>query len=281
VVVRHLPLFLIRGIGIFFGHLGWHVLRRERRLAMENIAMAFPDWSERRRETAIRRMFHHLGESMLELLWLPNLDARTLARTTSFENTERVKELIRAGRGIVTFTAHCGNWEWLGYAVASNEMPLTVLGRERREPEFNRFITGIRAGAGIRTIGRGSTGAAREMILALRRGGLLGFLIDQNIRAESVKVPFFGKPALTPIGAAKLAVRTESPVVCVFIERRRGKHIVRFNELIETRRNDDPVALTALITQEIEDQIRRVPEQWVWFHRRWRERRKWEVRHEV
>jgi KDO2-lipid IV(A) lauroyltransferase len=259
------------------GHLSWHLLRRERRRALENIAIAFPEWSERRRSATIRGMFHHLGQSLMEMVWLPNLDRPALERTTHFEGLDPVLELVRAGRGIVAFSAHCGNWEWLANAVATAGIPLTVLQRERDEPELNRFITQNRAYAGIRTIDRGSTAAAREMILALRRGGFLGFLIDQNIRAESVKVPFFGKPALTPIGPAKLAIRMETVVLAIFIERRSGKQYVRLTEPIEARRGNDPVALTALITQDIEDQIRRAPEQWPWFHKRWRERPEWDV----
>ena len=63
----------------------------------------------------------------------------------------------------------------------------------------------------------------------------------------------------------------------MFVERIGGKHHIRFNEVIETKSNDDPVALTALITQEIEDAIRRAPEQWVWMHERWRDRPEWDV----
>ena len=107
---------------------------------------------------------------------------------------------------------------------------------------------------------------------------MLGFLIDQSIRAESVKVPFFGKPALTPIGPATLAIRMGAVAVAAFIERRPdGSHLVRVLEPIETTRDDDPIALTARMTHEIENQIRRVPEQWVWMHDRWRDRPKWDV----
>ena len=100
---------------------------------------------------------------------------------------------------------------------------------------------------------------------------------DQNIRAESVKVPFFGRPALTPIGPARLAIRAEVPVVVIFDERRGGQHLVRILPPITTSKSDDPITLTARITAMIEEQVRRAPEQWVWFHDRWRERPKWDV----
>jgi Kdo2-lipid IVA lauroyltransferase/acyltransferase len=271
-VVRRLPLGAARAIGAFLGHLGWHVLRHHRGRALANIAAAFPDWSPRRRRRTIRAMFHHLGITLTEVLWLPNLDAETCARTTTFEGLEN----LRPGEGMIAITGHCGNWEWFAHAVALRA-PLVVLHRGRDEPKMNLFITDLRANAGITTIDRGSTGAAREMIRALRDGKLLAFLIDQNIRAESVKVPFFGRPALTPIGPARLAVRMGVPITRIFGERRNGKLHIRILEPIIVGNDDDPVALTARLTADIEAQIRRVPEQWVWMHDRYRERPKWEV----
>ena len=276
-ISRRLPFRLIRLLGLAIGHLGWHVLRRDRRRAMKNIAVAFPEWTHRQHARVIRNMFHHLGISLFEMLWMPNLDEKKLRATTTFEGLDPVLDLVRSGRGVVGFTGHCGNWEWMAYSLQKAGIPMSVLQRERNEPNLNRFVTAIRATAGMRTIDRGSSGAAREMISTLRNGGMLGFLIDQSIRAESVKVPFFGRPAPTPIGPAKLAIRTRAPAVSVFIERRRGRLHIRFNEVIDTREIDDPVALTAVITQDIEEQIRRAPEQWVWMHDRWRERPEWEI----
>ena len=271
-VIRRLPLGVTRAIGLVLGHLGWHVLRHHRRRALTNIAVAFPDWPPRRRNATIRSMFHHLGLTLVEVLWLPNLNDETCAQTTTFEGLEN----LRPGEGTIGITGHCGNWEWMAHAIALRS-PLTVLHRGRDEPMMNLFIRDLRADAGITTIDRGSTAAGREMIRALRNGSMLSFLIDQNIRAESVKVPFFGRPALTPIGPAKLAVRTGVKVLRIFGERRNGKLHIRILEPIIVTPNDDPVALTARLTADIEAQIRRVPEQWVWMHDRYRERPKWEV----
>jgi KDO2-lipid IV(A) lauroyltransferase len=248
------------------------VLRRARRQALANMAIAFPDWSDARRAETVKRMFVHLGASLFEIFWLPNMTAAARDRTTVIENFEAVRHYLEAGRGIVAFTGHCGNWEWLAYTIATFGYPVAVLQRERREGELNRFITSIRAHAGIRTIDRGSTASGRELIQAVRRGGFLAFLIDQNLRTESVRVPFFGRPALTPVGPAKLAIRTGAVAVPVFIERRGATQIIRFLDPIDTNRDDDPTTLTAHMTLAIEEQIRRVPEQWVWMHDRWRER---------
>jgi KDO2-lipid IV(A) lauroyltransferase len=276
-IVRRLPLGVVRAFGNAIGEIGWLLRGRERRLAMGNLAQAFPDWTAAQRRKTTRAMFHHLGRIVFEMLWLPRLDAATRDKTTEVAGLEQFRALMARGRGAITITAHHGNWEWAAHCVASFGVDLAVLQRERNEADINRFITELRSVHNIRTIDRGSTAAAREMIQSLRRGGLLAFLIDQNIRAESAKVPFFGRPALTPLGPAKLAIRTETPVVCIFTVRRGDKYVLTFHEPIEVTRDDDPIALTAKITAVIEAQIRRAPEQWVWLHDRWRERPKWDV----
>lgn len=271
---RRIPLATGRRLGRAIGRLAWHVARRERRKALANFAIAFPERSATQREQAIRAMFRHLGESLFEMVWLPNLDVAMMASTTTIEGMEAVKSLIDQGRGVMAFTGHCGNWEWLARVVSLSGCPVTTMQRERDDADMGQFIGEIREDGGIRTIDRGSPTSGREMLQAVRRGGILAFLIDQNIRAENVKVPFFGQLALTPIGPAKLAVRTGTPVVTMFIERRPdGTQHVRVNPPIEVSRDDDPVALTARITADTEAQIRRVPEQWVWMHDRWRERK--------
>jgi Kdo2-lipid IVA lauroyltransferase/acyltransferase len=280
-VGRRIPLRIGRALGRTLGTLAWHVLRRERIRALRNIAIAFPEWSEERRRDVIRGMLRHHGMSLFEIAWLPNVDAGTMHRTTTVTNFEPILTHLRSGRGVIAFTGHCGNWEWFAYttALGLGEHPMSVLQRERDQAEMNRFITELRARAGIRTIDRGSTSSAREMFQAIRRAELLCFLVDQNIRTESVKVPFFGVPALTPIGPAKLAIRTGAVIVIGFIERGAdGLQHAHWSDPIETSRDDDPVALTVRITRAIEEQIRRAPEQWVWMHDRWRERPRYELR---
>lgn len=274
---QRIPLRLGQRIGRAIGSLAYSVAIRERNKAMANMAIAFPEWSAAERRRVARAMFRHLGSSLFEIVWLPNLDEKRRNETTTLENAEPTLEMVKSGRAIVTFTAHCGNWEWLAY-VCGSLMPVTALQRERTEEGLGDFITNMRARVGIRTIERGTGNAGRELVRAMRRPGLVAFLIDQSIRAESAKVPFFGHPALTPIGPATLAIRTGAAVVLILIERRPdGTHHARFSDPIETRRGDDPIELTARITRGIEEQIRRVPEQWVWMHDRWRDRPKWDV----
>ena len=275
---RRVPLHIAPRLGRGLGTVAWHVARRERNRAIRNIAIAFPEWSDAQRRRTIREMFRHFGVSLFELAWLPNMNDQSRAATTDIEGLEEILPLLDSGTGVIMFTAHIGNWEWLSYVMGTFGRPVSVLHRERDQPEMNRYIIELRARAGVNTIGRGTTSSAREMIQTLRRGGMLAFVIDQNIRTESVKVPFFGKPALTPLGPVKFAIRTEAMISVSYIHRdAAGRHHARFLPPFQCRRDDDPVALAARITKEYEEQIRRHPEQWVWVHDRWRERPQWEI----
>lgn len=274
---RGIPLRASRALGRILGTVAFLVLRRVRKQSLRNLEIAFPEWSARKRLATVRAMLQHLGVSLFEIFWLPNMTNAMREQTTTFEGFEAARAFADSGRAVVAFTGHCGNWEWLAYAVANCGYPVAVLQRERSEGELNQLITRIRATSGIRTIDRGSQSAARELMRSLRSPGFLAFLVDQNIRTESARVPFFGRNALTPIGPARLAIRAEAIVVPVFIERRDGRQHIRFLEPVETSRSDDPIALTARLTRDIEEQIRRVPEQWVWMHDRWKERTGWDV----
>jgi Kdo2-lipid IVA lauroyltransferase/acyltransferase len=271
-LARALPLRTGLSLGRGLGRLAWHVVRRERNKALRHLAAAFPERTEAERRRIARAMFRHLGESIFEIAWIPRLNPAALARTTEIHGIENLREAVEAGRGVVLFTGHCGNWEWLCAVIALSGFQLNPIAREIDDPRLNEFITGIRASQGAKTIGRGSSASAKEMLQTLRRGEILGVLIDQSIRADSVELPFFGRPAPTPVGAARIAVRAGAAVLTAFDERRDGRHIVRFDRWRPTSRGDDPGELTAAMHRTIEEQIARRPEQWVWMHDRWRRR---------
>lgn len=272
VTARRIPLKTGRLVGHLIGTFAFLVLRRERRKSVKHVATAFPELSPARHQTIVRKMFGHLGASLFEICWIPNLDPDRLAATTDFENLHHLRDAVDAGQGVVLFTGHCGNWEWLGASMALVGFDVNTIAREISDSKMNDFIVEIRSLHGVRTIGRGSAASARAILQTLRSGTILAMLIDQNIEAENVEVPFFGIPALTPVGPARLAIRSGAAAIAAFIERRGSRQHVRFEAPIYTQKGDDPRELTRTMTESIERQVRRCPEQWVWMHKRWRTR---------
>jgi KDO2-lipid IV(A) lauroyltransferase len=233
--------------------------------------MAFPDLPPAERHRLAHACFRHQGVGLAEMLHLLSADCATVESWVDVEGWDGVAALQAAGRPILILTGHCGNWELLAALINCRGLRMAVVARRLDEEEAQELLLALRGRFGTETIERGEAGAARRLLRALRDGGALGMLIDQDTKVEGVWVPFFGRDAYTPVGAAKIALKQNAAVVPSFIERRAdGRHLVRFLPALDLP--DDPVAATARMTRAIEQQVRRVPEQWVWMHRRWRRR---------
>lgn len=258
-----------QAIGASIGWAGWLVAGRERRRILEHLAIAFPELPLTQRKRLGRRSLRHQGTSLGECLYLLTRDCTAVNDRVRVEGWETVERLREHRRPLLILTGHCGNWELLAAAINCRGLDMRVVARELDEEGFQSLLLALRSRFGTETITRGSPGAARALLTVLRDGGALGMLIDQDTRVDGVWVPFFGHPAYTPVAAAELARRHDTAVIPAFIERRPdGSHLARFQEPLDLP--DAVEDATALMHACIEAQIRRVPAQWVWMHRRWR-----------
>jgi KDO2-lipid IV(A) lauroyltransferase len=255
-----------RGVGALI----WWCGRRDRRRALHHLELAFPDLPAGERRGLARACFRHHGINLAECLHLLGRDGGALLAVVEFEGWEEVERVVAAGRPLVLITGHCGNWELLGAAFNCRGLPVTVVARPLDAAPLQRLLNRFRERFGTPAVSRGSLRSARRLLSALRCGGALGMLIDQDtLKVESVWVPFFGRPARTPVGAVKIALRQQAAVIPTFIERQpSGRHRIRI--LPPVTLPPEPQRATALLTEAIEQQVRRCPEQWVWMHRRWR-----------
>ena len=278
-VVSALPLEVAADFGRALGGLCFHLLGKQRRLALDGLARAFPGWGEAQRREVAAACFRHLGQAAFELACVRQLD-REAHRLVEWPAADRavVDEAMREGRGIVFVTGHVGNWELLARTVGRAGYPCQTIAKETTDARTTALLERFRARGRVRTIWRGAEGAARAMLRALRGGELLGLLIDQDTRVQSLFVPFFGELASTPRAAADLALRTGAAVLAGYCHRvgdetRYRLSMRRIHMPAPTGdRETDARALTALLTADIERAIREAPAQWVWMHRRWKTR---------
>ncbi|BCW94121.1 MAG: hypothetical protein KatS3mg007_2015 [Thermoanaerobaculum sp.] len=269
---RALPLSLLRLLFSRLGLVAARLAKRDCQRAREHLQKAFgPNFDC---ETLLRAHAQHLGCLLGEALWLAHASAPRILARTRFEGLEHLREAIAHGKGVVLVTGHCGNWEWMNLALQAAGIPMTAAGRRLRDPRFDRFITRLRTRFGGEAVARGE-GAGQALLRALHRGRVVGLLIDQDVAVPGVFVPFFGEPAWTPTGAAFLALRRGCPIVLGFARRDQdGTMVIKVQPAIwptgSHTREEDVGQLTALLTARIEEHIRSCPEQWVWFHQRWR-----------
>jgi KDO2-lipid IV(A) lauroyltransferase len=255
------------------GRLAWSLSGRDRRRALEHLSLALPELSEAERRRIARASFLNQGMNAAELLHLLRRGADRgvdqILPHIEVQGWENVEAARATRRPILILTGHCGSWEMLSVVLSHGGLPPAAIARQADDPRIQELIVKLRRQFGTTTIARGTRGAARQILEVLRSGGAIAMLIDQDTKVDGVWVPFFGRPAFTPVGPAELAIKQDMRVIPSFVERRPdGGHIARFHPILPLP--GDPREATALMTAEIEKQVRRRPEQWVWWHKRWR-----------
>lgn len=265
-------------LGAWLGVIVYHLDRPHRRIALRNLGIAFPEKSERERRSILLRSCRNLGRVVAEFCHLEALTPETVGRYVRIEDPETWRRaVIGRERGVVVLTGHFGNWELLAYAQGLFGDPVTLVHRPLRNPMVDAVISRIRARAGTQAIKKKA--AAKEALRALRARGLVVIPADQNqTRSYGVFVDFFGFPASTTPGAARLAMMTGAPVLPVFLVREgeTDRHrivILPEVEMAQTGdRHADIITNTQRCTAVIERMLREHPDHWIWFHKRWRTR---------
>ncbi len=277
-LIRALPVRLGVRLGALAGSGAYHLLRRERRRALAHLEIAFGrEMSGAARKAIARRSFAHLGMTFVEFANFPRLRDR-LDTYVDLQDRAVIDRCLEGGRGLVWVTGHLGNWEILAsYFACYQHYKVNAVSRTAYDRRMQALLVRLREESGVRSIERGDRQATRALIRAFRQNEVLAMLIDQDTKVQGVFVDFFGRPAWTPAAAAALAYKMDAPVLVGFIERLGdGRHRITVSEPIALPRtgdaDEDIRRTTAEFTRRIEAQIRRVPEQWVWMHRRWRTR---------
>jgi len=260
----------------FLGAVAFRAYRRDRERAIRNLGLAFPESDPMILAALARGSFMALARNAYEALRLTYLPKERILGLCSVEGEEHLWEACHSGRGVIALTGHIGCWELLAVYFASKGYKVNVVYRDQRDKRLDEMIVGMRRRHGIASIPRGTSAVSAFRVL--KRGEILAMLIDQNIDVDGVFVPFFGVPAHTPRGAAAFALRSGAPIVPLAIHLQPdGCHHITVlpalepppEELSEGERIDE---YTQRCSLAVESLIRMYPQQWVWFHDRWRKK---------
>ncbi len=262
------------GLGVLYHRLG----RRRREILEFNLALAFPERSPEERRALGFAVARHFGRVVLDALRLQRLEPERFLEGVRIVGREHLDAALALGRGVFLLSAHIGSWEVAALA-AGLIVPggFVVVNRPLDNPLLEAELGRYRGLYGNRALGKRNV--SRAMLRQLKAGGAVGILIDQRaLIDEGVEVPFFGHPAWTHPVLARLSVRTGAPVVPIWgLWDGPGRYTVRFDEAVipgelgEDEREER--ALTARFLGLIEGVIRERPEQWLWYHDRWRQLR--------
>jgi len=259
-----LPFTIRSGLGFILGYIAGLLPLRERTFTWLQLKVFLPSVSAR---WITPLVFANAGQTLLESLNVRPILANGSKRI-SCESWERVDSWVKDQRPIVALTAHTGNWDLLAAWVISRGIPLTTIGREARKPSAQAILRSIREGYGIETIWRSDRSGLKRLIACLKERRVLAALIDQDTRVESVSIPFFGAPAKTPVSLITLGRKMNARFVTAFLFRTGWLRFSVFIEEVPELPSDQEIL--EVYSQRLETLIRRFPNQWVWFHKRWR-----------
>jgi KDO2-lipid IV(A) lauroyltransferase len=276
-ILGWLPRPLSRAFAIGLAQIVYLLHFRLRQVGMRNLAMVFPEKSEAERARILRGEFTSLGRQLAELCQFPRYTAENVDEVVVYDGLENYERAYARGKGVLFLTAHFGAWELSAFAHSLHGHWLHIVMRPMDNEYLDRLLQGYRTMYGNKTVAKDDF--VRGLLAAMKAGETVGILMDTNMTPpQGIFVDFFGIPACTASGLARIALRTDAAVVPGFTiwDDALGKYRLRFDPALDLVRTGDVeadiAANTQMFTKVIEDYVRRYPEQWLWVHRRWKTR---------
>jgi Kdo2-lipid IVA lauroyltransferase/acyltransferase len=250
---------------------------RLRQVGMRNLAMVFPEKSEAERARILRGVFASLGRQLAELCQFPKYTPENIDEVVTYEGLENYERAYARRKGVLFLTAHFGGWELSAFAHSLHGHWLHIVMRPMDNQYLDRLLQHYRTMHGNKTVAKDDF--VRGLLAAMKAGETVGILMDTNMTPpQGIFVDFFGIPACTASGLARIALRTDAAVVPGFTiwDPALRKYRLRFDPALELIRSGDLeadiAANTQLFTRVIEEYVRKYPDQWLWVHRRWKTR---------
>ncbi len=269
-VPRRAAIFIMRGLA----RAAFYLIKSRRKRTFLHLNAAFGnEKSSKEIHSIARQVFLNLGTCGADAIRIPQIMGKEISHMITVEGREHLDRVLENRQGAILLTAHFGNWELLAAWFIRSGYKLKVVGAPNRDPLLDRLIADTRNTLGSFNITRGS--ATRDIIRAIHDGYLMGMLIDQDTKVEGVFVKFFNQWAHTAIGPVLLAQKYDLKIIPVFM--RLNSDFTYHIEVQEPlnlessgRKEHDLVINTQKCSDAYEKIIRQYPEQWVWFHRRWK-----------
>lgn len=269
---RKLCLFAGRILGLIFYYLD----KRHRLIALTNLTAAFgPERTSAELKRTARESFIHFGEFLAEINKFPRLKEEKKSKLFLVEGEENLLEALSKEKGVLLFSAHYGNWEIAPYFL-TKKGKMSVVARPLDNKRLEAQLLKLRESLGTKVIYKHQ--ATKQILQSLRENRMIALLIDQNVlKSQAVFVDFFGKKAATTPSLAAFFLRTRAPLLPVFCYPT-SSHTYQLKIFpplkisLEEDYDRDILKITQICTMIIEDQIRKNPSYWLWFHNRWKTR---------
>lgn len=276
-IINRLPYGAVQVLTRMLIVLGFRFTLRQRRITMESLNIAFgKEKSPSELKKIAKECFENVGRSMVELIYFMD-HPEMIKEKVRFQGKEHLDEAFQHGKGVIAISAHFGNFPLMLLRCVQEGYKTNAIIRPTRDQKIEEYFLNLRTQLGLNTIYSHPRKQCVDISLkVLRNNEFLFIPLDQNFGSGGgVFVNFFGQKAATATGPIVFALRTQAPVVPMFIVREKNdshRIIVERPLTIEKRESDQETILFNItrITEIIEQYIRRFPQEWGWMHRRWK-----------
>lgn len=253
----------------FLGRTAYKLIKKRRLITLDAIYKAFPDKSPDEVKKIAVRSYETMLKTFMMSLWVPDIvgdDSKI-----RYENFELFKTTYGEGRGVIIATLHMGAFE--ASLKLAKDYELYDVIKKQRNPLLDKMMNDNRKRTGVNLIYKGKS-SLRELVKAIRNKGVVALFSDHYDIGEEVM--FFGRKTKASSGAVSLALKYKAPLLIAYnIFDENNNSIIRFDRIMELRDTGDVKEDTKINTQKMigifEEIISVYPEQWMWFHRRWRD----------
>lgn len=260
----------------FLARLNFSLSQKSRERGLRHLRIAFPDKSEEELQKVFIDSLQNAAFNAIYMAMIGAgaISAKDVLKDAKAEGLEHLDAALQEGKGVILLSGHIGNFPLMCSWLAVKGYPISVVFKDGT-PSFHGFYGQWMSGMGIEPLPfKADVEMTHAILAALRRNRMVLLIIDQTKKQTGVPILFFGKETTAAAGPAMLARRAKSPIVPVFIHREGLGHVITI---------EPPVALvfsrdvrgdiqhhTQLLSNIIEAQVVRHPEEWLWRYRRWR-----------
>jgi KDO2-lipid IV(A) lauroyltransferase len=280
-VITFSPPSVRDAIGDCVGFLWFDIFRIRRKIAIDNVSIAFPELPLGRRKDIARKSLRNMGRTIVEFGLFPFLKKETLDEIFVFEGLEHVDRALDEKKGLLLLGLHLGNGDLSIAAVSLRGYKMNLISKRFKSKWLDDLWFGMRGRHGTKFISPEKS--SFDILRALGRNEIVIFVLDQFMGPPvGVRTQFFGRQTGTAMGLGLVQLRTGAPVIPTYTYRRADrKTVIVFEEQLERAdfglnpESADRRIIISMLTQKytdkIEEIVRRFPEQWMWIHRRWKD----------
>jgi KDO2-lipid IV(A) lauroyltransferase len=271
---RCIPRFVRKGVFQFLFSLFYYLGAKNRMIMLNNLQRSFPEKDTKEIIGIAKGVYRHFAIVAAEFFDLPYITKDNIHQWVDVDGMENYQAAMAKGKGALSIVAHFGNWELMTIAIPLYLKPMYIVYRPLDSPVIDNMVEYVRTMNGNVLIPKGGSG--KKVMELLKETHIIGILSDQNVAAyEGVFVDYFGRPACTGVGLAVMAMRSGAPVIPAFMARQKsGKYKLILKPAVDVVCTDDYNADLVVniqrFTKIVEEIVREYPDQWFWFHQRWK-----------